>query len=196
MALSFTFAMVPFGHSAPPLNNLMFSLSPDNGGAQTQISWTFAGPIKDDFAIGAGTWGAVGSLFDGAFNSSYFNNSSSEFFPVINAGTITDRTENSIWQITEIGIGAYDSSRYIALFFGGASLAVDGHQVQYMAGIDSYVINVPFSAFNPGTYTSTDDRLQGSGMSYTTTVVPEPSAFSLLVVGLGGLSALRRRKSD
>lgn len=183
---------LPSGQAAPPTSSLLFQLSPDSGGAQTLISWTLSGPIKDSFAVSNGQWGAVGSLFDGAFNSSYFTNLSAETFAVTGAGTFNDLTAATSVQVTQIGIGAYGSSRYIALQWGGAMFTDSGNQVSYTPGTDSYVINVPFSAFNPGTFTASDMRLQ-SGMSYTTTVVPEPSALSLLAVGLGVVLCRRRR---
>ena len=46
-----------------------------------------------------------------------------------------------------------------------------------------------------GTFTA-GSGLEGETGTYTMTAVPEPSAFSLLVVGLGGLAFLRRRKLD
>ena len=95
--------------------------------------------------------------------------------------------------VTHIGIGAYGTSRYIALEWGGSSFGSDGRQVSYTAGTDSYVINVPFSAFNAGTYTTTGMNVQG-GMNFSTTIVPEPSALSLLALGLGGLILLRRSR--
>lgn len=185
--------LAPWGHSAPPSSTLMFSLLPENDGAQTLISWSLSGPIRDSFAISGGSWTGVGNLFDGAFNSSYFTDSSAETFTVTGAGSFNDLTAATNVQVTQIGIGAYGSSRYIALQWGGATFTTFGNQVSYTPGTDSYVINVPFTAFNPGTYTTSDMRLQGSGMSYTTTVVPEPSAFSLLVLGIGGVAMLRRR---
>lgn len=184
---------IPAVRAAPPTSSLLFQLSPDSGGAQTLISWTLSGPIKDSFAVSNGQWGAVGNLFDGAFNSSYFTNLSAETFAVMGAGTFNDLTAATSVQVTQIGIGAYGSSRYIALQWGGAMFTDSGNQVSYTPGTDSYVINVPFSAFNPGTFTASDMRLQ-SGMSYTTTVVPEPSALSLLALGLGGLILLRRSR--
>lgn len=47
-----------------------------------------------------------------------------------------------------------------------------------------------------GTLTAGTGPMEGETGTYTMTAVPEPSAFSLLVVGLGGLAALRRRKAD
>ena len=38
--------------------------------------------------------------------------------------------------------------------------------------------------------------VEGTDYGFRVAMVPEPSGFSLLVVGLGGLAALRRRKSD
>ena len=184
---------VPAVHSAPPTSSLLFQLSPDSGGAQTLISWTFSGPIKDSFALSGGSWTGIGALFDGAFNSSYFTDSSAETFAAAGAGTFNDLTAATSVQVTQVGIGAYGSSRYIALFWGGTSFAVAGNQVQYTAGADSYVINVPFSAFNAGTYTTTGMNVQG-GMNFSTTIVPEPSALSLLALGLGGLILLRRSR--
>jgi hypothetical protein len=185
---------VPAVHSAPPTSSLLFQLSPDSGGAQTLISWTLSGPIKDSFALSGGSWTGIGSLFDGAFNSSYFTDSSAETFAVAGAGSFNDLTAATSVQVTQIGIGAFGSSRYIALFWGGTSFAVAGNQVQYTAGADSSVINVPFSAFNVGTYTATGMNLQG-GMNFSATVVPEPSALSLLAVGLGGLALRRLRRT-
>ena len=182
------------GHAAPPTSSLLFQLSPDSGGTQTLISWSLSGPIRDSFAISGGSWTGVGNLFDGAFNSSYFTDSSAETFTVTGAGSFNDLTAATGVQVTQIGIGAYGSSRYIALQWGGATFTTSGNQVSYTPGTDSYVINVPFSAFNPGTYTTSDLRLQGSGMSYTTTVVPEPSAFSLMMLGLGVLFRLRGKR--
>lgn len=193
LALLFVVSLASFGHSAPPISTLMFSLSPDNNGAQTLISWSFTGPIKDSYAISGGSWQGVGSLFDGAFNSSYFTDSSNDRFTVANAGSLTDLTDSSSVQITQIGIGAYGSSRYIALFWGDSWLGKSGDQFQYTAGTDSYVINVPFTAFNVGTYTSTGMNLQG-GMNFSAAVLPEPSALSLLAIGLGGLAFVRRRR--
>ena len=80
----------------------------------------------------------------------------------------------------------------LRFFGGGTSFAVAGNQLQYTAGTDSYVINVPFSAFNTGTYSTTGMNLQG-GMNFSATVVPEPSALSLLAVGLGVFLCRRRR---
>jgi len=98
---------------------------------------------------------------------------------------------------------------------GGSSYTLDlnlasalgvggGDLVSYSPGSNSAVINVPFSVFNPGTYSYTQlgHNAGGTGVfnpniNYTLTVtqpVPEPSAIAL--AGLGGLSLLayRRRK--
>ena len=186
--------ILPSGQAAPPASTLLFQLSPDSGGAQTLISWTFSGPIKDSFALSGGSWTGIGALFDGAFNSSYFTDSSAETYAAAGAGTFNDLTAATSVQVTQIGIGAYGSSRYIALFWGGTSFAVAGNQLQYTAGTDSYVINVPFSAFNTGTYSTTGMNLQG-GMNFSATVVPEPSALSLLAVGLGVVFRRSRKRS-
>ena len=86
---------VPAVHSAPPTSSLLFQLSPDSGGAQTLISWTLSGPIKDSFALSGGSWTGIGSLFDGAFNSSYFTDSSAETFAVAGAGSFSAAGETS-----------------------------------------------------------------------------------------------------
>ncbi len=53
-------------------------------------------------------------------------------------------------------------------------------------------IDLAFSNFTPGTYNTA-----GSDPSYqfNMEIVPEPSALSLLAVGLGGLALMRRRRS-
>jgi len=185
---------LPSGQAAPPASTLLFQLSPDSGGAQTLISWTFSGPIKDSFALSGGSWTGIGALFDGAFNSSYFTDSSAETYGAAGAGTFNDLTAATSVQVTQIGIGAYGSSRYIALRWGGSMFTDSGNQVSYTPGTDSYVINVPFSAFNTGTYSTTGMNLQG-GMNFSATVVPEPSALSLLAVGLGVFFRRSRKKS-
>jgi hypothetical protein len=71
-----------------------------------------------------------------------------------------------------------------------------GTQLLYYPGMQSALIPVDFSDFNPGTYQSEE-----SGFStvlivnLTVEPVPEPSTLALSAVsGLGGLLALRRRK--
>jgi len=178
----------------------MYSLSPENDGAQTRISWSFSGPIKDSSVLSTTDWGGgIGADFKDAFNSSYFTASSLEFFPVTGAGSFNRLSTASSVQIKQIAILASGSSRYIAIWAteigdGFVTEIGDGGLISYTAGTDSYVIGVPFTAFNAGTWTVTNDYyLQGGDMSFTATIVPEPSALSLLAVGLGVVLRRRRR---
>ena len=72
---------------------------------------------------------------------------------------------------------------------------VSGSQVtamKYDLNGSSYSISLSLD----GTFTAGSGPMGGETGTYTMTAVPEPSGFSLLVVGLGGLAALRRRKLD
>ena len=178
--------------AAVTLNSLDFNLSPVNGGAQTLISWSVSGPLISSYAISGGTWSGTGALFNGAFDSSSF--ATSQTFTVSGAGSFTNLTDSTSVRISTIEFGRFTSLPYILLGWGGTEFLDTGKQVSYTAGLDSYIINVPFTAFNTGTYTSSDTSLQG-GLSYTTNVVPEPSAVSLLAVGLGALAMFPRRRS-
>ena len=191
----FVFAFGAF--VALPTSNLLFRLSPDSGGAKTLITWSLSGPIRDSYAISIGSWGGIGNYFDGAFNSSYFTSSTAETFAVAGAGSFNNLTTTSSAQLSQILMGTDGSSRFLALSWeenglGGDMSTNTGNQVCYTLGTDSYVINVPFTAFNPGTYTSSDIRFEG-GMNYTTNVVPKPSALSVLAVGFGALACFHRR---
>jgi len=180
------------GQAAVTLNSLGFNLSPANGGAQTLISWSVSGPLISSQATAVGTWGGIGALFNGAFDASSFV--TSQTFTVSGAGSFTNLSDSTSVQVSTIEFGRFNSSTYIVLGWGGAPFLGDEKQVSYTAGLDSYTINVPFTSFVVGNYSSSDFRLQG-GMNFTTAVVPEPSALSLLAVGLGGLAILRRRRS-
>lgn len=178
-------------HSAITISSLDLNLSPVNGGAQTLISWSVSGPLGSNYAFSGGTWSAIGALFDGAFDSGSF--ATSQTFTVSGAGSFTNLTDETSVQVTTIEFGRFSSSPYIVLGWGGAPFLDDGNQVKYTAGLDSYTLDVPFASFVAGTYNSSDARLQG-GMNFSTTVVPEPSALSLLAVGLGGFAILRYRR--
>ena len=178
------------GQSAITISSLDFNLSPVNGGAQTEISWSVSGPLSYNYAFSAGTWSAIGALFDGAFDSSSFV--TSQTFTVSGAGSFTNLSDSTSVRVSTIEFGRFNSSPYIVLGWGGAPFLGDEKQVSYTAGLDSYTINVPFTSFVVGNYSSSDTRLQG-GMNFTTAVVPEPSALSLLAVGLGVVLRNRRR---
>lgn len=178
-------------HSAITMSSLDFNLSPVNGGAQTLISWSVSGPLGSNYAFSGGTWSAIGALFDGAFDSGSF--ATSQTFTVAGAGSFTNLTDETSVQVTTIEFGRFSSFPYIVLGWGGAPFLDDGKRVNYTAGLDSYTLNVPFASFVTGTYNSSDTRLQG-GMNFSTTVVPEPSALSLLAAGFVGLAVLHYRR--
>lgn len=75
-----------------------------------------------------------------------------------------------------------------------------GDRVTYTPGADSTVIDVPFSSFNPGSYSYIDEAgsdVFGQDVYYNLNVVeatPEPSVLGLSVVsGAAGLFLIRRR---
>jgi len=178
--------------------SVMLTLA-DAGNGQTTLSWTVGGGFTS-FGISALSPGFSG--FHPQFNG-WVNNLGSYTDPIAVSGfgTFTNSSNANIATLANIQIEALSGSIYtLDLNMDNTLYSGSGSTVVYFKpGVDSETINIPLSAFNPGTYNYSTGFGQGgfnSSINYTLNIlapVPEPSTIALSGLGLAGLLAAYRR---
>jgi hypothetical protein len=186
----------------------------DAGSGQTAFSWSVTGdlvsPGGQTLSGGVGGFLATAGIFTGFINNIGANTS---YIPVTGFGSFVDLTSSASEQYKGIQFDVYapDSlfvwlGNYVSPSQPYTMLSVSGgDHMQYDNLVDSAIIDVPYSCFNPGTYQYISPGAAEAGadggpfttdltMNLTVGPVPEPSTLAL--AGLGGLGLLlfRRRK--
>ena len=203
-------ALLGAAATASAQSTLNLSLS-DAGSGQTTVSWLWTGDMVSPggAALSSNIGGimGLGTSFPGFINNIGAN---LDYIPLAGFGTLSDLTHSASQQFQGLQFNPYGMTDMMVLWLGDSTpstmLPVTGSDhLQYSASVDSAIIDVPFSCFNPGTYQTislgTDIAGPGSGpfttdTTYNLTVgpseVPEPATLALSV--LGGLLLFRRRK--
>jgi hypothetical protein len=184
---------------------------------------TFASDQIDYSESGSG-WNGVGIFINGEYygGESYFNpnafNKNGEagsYGPnadVISAGSFTQGsttlqiTNVSAWDYWQAPLIFTEDTSFLGPFMqifsavglstGDFPLYKAGEQFSYQAGVDNYVLNVPFDVFKVGIYSDTDTTTFVQPWTSTIYVVPEPTTYALFGIGgIGLLMVLRRKKT-
>jgi hypothetical protein len=204
-------ALITLGISAtaPAASVIDITLS-DAGSNQTAISWTWSGDIVGAGAIvrpGIGAYAGFGATI-GDFVNHIDSNPGYITLALDNWGTLTDLDNSNSKAFEGIQFQFYDSPDLFHFWVGTyqsagqpyTSLSVsEGDRIQYTPGATSAaVIDIPFSSFNPGTYSTTNPGgvtgVFTTDLTYNMNVVPEPTTSALC--SLGGLFVFSRRRKS
>jgi hypothetical protein len=196
--------------TASAQSTLHLSLS-DAGSGRTTVSWLWTGDLASPGGAEttsnlSGIMG-LGTPFPGFINNIGAN---LDFIPLSGFGTLSDLTHSASQQFQGLQFNPFGMTDTMVLWLGDSTPSTmlpvtGGDHLQYSAAVDSAIIDVPFSCFNPGTYQTISLGAAIAGpdagpfttdTTYNLTVgpseVPEPSTLVLSLVG--GLLLFRRRK--
>jgi len=206
--------LIPLSMTAasPPQTTIDINLQ-YAGPNQTALSWTISGYlISPDGQTLSGSVNevySVSGLFAGLINNLAAN---TNYIALSGFGSLTDLSSDASQQFKGV---QFDDSGRITLFLGDfvstdqpytPLLVSGGDALQYSAGTDSTVINVPIASFNPGSYEYIDagqsvapqpditSFTSDIHMNLTVEGVPEPSAFVIAGSGLLALTMFLRRR--
>jgi hypothetical protein len=121
-------------------------------------------------------------------------------FSFNNAGSFSNITTSQTSQIDGMSLASYS---YYGDVYESISLNSPGYvtgwnnTIKYVSGVDNYIIDTPFSNFNPGVYTgyfSGSPFFVGALNTVTVASVPEPSTYALLGIGALALVVAYLRK--
>jgi hypothetical protein len=189
--------------SAAGIPSLTITLQ-DAGNSQTEFSFS-----ANFFAINTGIWVSSTTItgisgleptFSGCINDlgGYTDPVKANAFGTFNNPNGSTEGGTSSAQLVGLQFVAQGGSAYSVALNWDDTLGIGpGDRVTYTPSTDSTTIDVPFSIFNPGTYSYTEmagTGAFGQNVNYTLTVVgavPEPSTLVLAV--MGGLLLFRRR---
>ena len=180
-------------------NNIITYTAADNGSGGTLVTWTVSGGITGNgvgYELSTPYFTGLRVQASGIFNNSYFTNSQ------VSIGTPDGSYYDNYNTSTTNYINYYNASHSATGdTFGLACDALTSGSVatiQYHAGSQSVNLAIPFSDFNPGTYTTTYNPVAYFS-GFTTinlnvlTPVPEPTSIVLVAAGLAALAVRRRR---
>lgn len=209
--------LIPFGAAAasPPQTTIEISLQ-HAGPGQTALSWSLSGylvsPGGQTLSGNINQVYSVSALFAGLINDLGAN---TNYIPLSGFGTLSDLNSSASRQFKGIQL---DNSGKISLFLGDfvstdqpfTPLPVSGgDQLHYSAAADYVVLDLPVTAFNPGSYqylnpgeassSQPDLTIFTSDMHVNLTVSPIPEPSTLMLVSSGSslllLTILLRRKA-
>jgi hypothetical protein len=187
--------------SAPPdtfaQSTFHISLQDDNGLTRVSVSWsgdiTNTGiPAPYDYWIGVG--GSYINAMSGIGGTTNTVDGLGTFVGYVSSlegfGTFKNLNTGSSAAINQfIAIPDYSGTSVIAIRFGYELQNTSDHVIQYVPGIDSATVPVPFASFNPGTYQVWPEQ----PIEMIVTVVPEPSTMTLGGLACLGFLLFRRR---
>jgi hypothetical protein len=173
------------------------TLTSENGGAQTRVSW-----VTNQFNVGSGNGQFSGFAIDGSESKNVNGLPAFDTLPnpvsyVVNSGLIFNN-------VTSGGSGAANLitfqkftmgfTEYSQIVFGTTDTLLTNHpdRIELSGQITgSFVLNVSFSTFNAGSWSSTGQNLQIAP-------IPEPSTYGLILGGLAlaGTAVRRRMKKQ
>ena len=211
--VSFSFVFMGSASFAANNNSVTYEISRGGDGSAV-VNWSIAGGLLYS-GVGFTPANNNGNGFNGfiisangIFNGSYFNNS---LLPVTSTDGSTFTATGTGFSITNnvnsfVAIHSASSDSFglaMSSAFPGSSDPSYTYTLQFTSGSGSFVLPISFDVFNVGSYTQFQPSIFDGGpyagtMNTTVNVVPEPSALSLLALGLGGVIALRRvrRQAD
>ena len=206
--------LIPLGAVAasPPQTTIDISLQ-YAGTNQTVFSWSISGylasPSGQTLSANINQVYDVSGYFAGLVNDLGAN---TDYIALSGFGSLTDLNSSASQQFKGV---QFDNSGEISLFLGDfvsadqpytPLLVSGGDQLRYTTGADSIVIDVPITAFNPGSYQYVSPgqtiSAQPDLTSFTSDVIvnlgvgtiPEPSAFVLAGSGLLIFTMFLRRR--
>jgi hypothetical protein len=186
--------------ATPTLGSTFYiNLQDDNGNTHVSISWSsdiigagIAAPYSDWVGVGGfflnsmGGSGGTPNYIDGLGSFTGYVETLPAFGTLEDLTTGRSSTINSFVAIPNYaGVGSD-----IDIRFDNDLANTTSDIIQYVPGVDSATIPVPFSSFNAGTYQIWPQ--QPIGMVLTVESVPEPSALSMAVMGALGFLLIRR----
>lgn len=162
-------------------STLDINLQNDGGNTLVALSWS-GDVLTSDTANEDATWSGIGGTF-----ANYLNGGT-QASPLTGFGVFNDLTTDGVGTINSVQFIDNSGTLMLSFFFASNIAISAGDQIQYVPATDSETISVPFSSFNPGTYSW--NTTEPFNYTVNLTVAPEPSTFAL--AGLGGLAALMR----
>jgi hypothetical protein len=181
------------------------TVTPENGGTSSRISWTSGGTFVTSFAGLPGTVNFNAITFGGNNNGSvpFSAVPSPSNFSIGSTGIIgtNSRTEETV-EVTGFRFIQFSTNSFLVFALGNGTGEGGGMPVQngdvvtfVVPTSGSYVINQDFSLFNSGFWSTERDGGYINTLTIGGAPVPEPSTYGL---ALGGLAlagvAIRRRK--